>query len=170
MTTVANPATTPTPMAPPYLYPAGESELRCMGDVHSHFLATGASTNGGFSLVEERASKGEAVPLHRHAEDMESFYVLEGEITLFIDGKSGVRAGPGTFAHIPAGTVHGFRVESDSARYLLLTTPHHGEFYRAITLPAKPGGAPPEGKVTGEMIKDACARYGIEFVGPLPEG
>ena len=30
----------------------------------------------------------------------------------------------------------GFRVESETARYLILTTPRHGEFYRAITLPS----------------------------------
>jgi quercetin dioxygenase-like cupin family protein len=153
----------------PYLYQPGESELRWMGDVRSHFLATGDTTGGAFALVDERASKGEAVPLHRHAADMESFYVLEGELTLFIDGNSGVKAGPGAFAHLPAGTIHGFRVESDWARYLLLTTPNHGEFYRAITLASGPGGQRPEGKVTGEVIQSACRTYGIEFVGMLPD-
>ena len=158
-----------TPSALPYLHQPGESELRWMGDVRSLFLATGQSTGGAFALVDERASRGEAVPLHRHSADMESFYVLEGEITLFIDGKAGVKAVPGAFAHVPAGTVHGFRVESETARYLLLTTPNHGEFYRAITHPSGPGGQRPEGKVTGEMIQNACRTYGIEFVGALPD-
>lgn len=30
-------------------------------------------------------------------------------------------------ATVPAGTVHGFRIESEIARYLILTSPRHGE-------------------------------------------
>jgi quercetin dioxygenase-like cupin family protein len=39
-------------------------------------------------------------------------YPLEGEITLYIGNGRGVRASVGSFAHVPGGTVHGFRVES----------------------------------------------------------
>jgi quercetin dioxygenase-like cupin family protein len=67
---------------------------------------------------------------------MESFYVLEGEISFFLGAQSGQRAIAGAFVYIPGGTVHGFRIESEIARYLILTTPHHGEFYKAITLPS----------------------------------
>ena len=139
-----------------------------MGDTSTYFLATGETTGGAFCLVDETARRGESVPLHRHAEDMESFYVLEGELTLFIDDQPGVRAPAGSFAHLPGGTVHGFRVESEQARYLILTTPRHGEFYRAISLPSRPGGLPPLESVEGSQIKQASRDYGIEFVGPLP--
>lgn len=47
-------------------------------------------------------------------------------------------------------------------RYLILTTPRHAEFYRAITEPS------PLAKIDGAVIKKACEDYGIEFVGPLP--
>ncbi len=116
-----------------YVFEPGGAELRWMGETSTYFLATGEATGGAFCLVDEQASRGESVPLHRHPDDMESFYVLEGELTLFIDGQPGVRAAAGSFAHLPGGTVHGFRVESETARYLILTTPRHGEFYRAIT-------------------------------------
>jgi hypothetical protein len=99
---------------------------------------------------------------------MESFYVVEGEITLFIGDQPGVRSGVGWFAHIPGGTVHGFRVESEAARYLILTTPRHGQFYRAITLPSRPGGLPSLESIDGSQIKRASEEYGVEFVGPLP--
>ena len=153
----------------PYLYQPGESELRWMGRTSTHFLATGDQTGGAFSLVDEQASRGESVPLHLHRDDMESFYVLEGEIALYIDDQPGVRAAAGSFAHIPGGTVHGFRVESETARYLILTTPRHGEFYRAITLASRPGGLPPLESVEGSRIKQASTEYGIEFVGSLPD-
>jgi quercetin dioxygenase-like cupin family protein len=144
-----------------YLYQPGESELRWMGDTATNFLATGSLTNGAFALVDERAMGGESVPLHKH-DDVESFYVLEGEITFYLDGRLGTRSMAGTFVHIPGGTIHGFRIESTEARYLILTTAHHGEFYRAITLPE------PHTIVEGTVIQQACQLYGIEFVGPLP--
>ena len=100
---------------------------------------------------------------------MESFYVLEGELTVYIGEGPGVRAPAGTFVHLPGGIVHGFRIESETARYLILTTPRHGQFYRAITLASRPGGLPPLESVEGSQIKQASVDYGIEFVGPLPD-
>ena len=61
------------------------------------------------------------------------------------------------------------RIESETARYLILTTPRHGEFYRAITLPAKPDGSQPEKSIECPQIREASQKYGIEFVGPLPD-
>ncbi len=140
-----------------------------MGEISTHFLATGEQTGGAFCLVDERAKRGDSVPLHRHPDDMESFYVLEGEMTLFVGDGPGVLAPAGSFAHIPGGTVHGFRVESEQARYLILTTARHGEFYRAITVASREGGLPPDDpSVDGSVIKQAGQEYGIEFVGPLP--
>ena len=55
-----------------------------MGETSTYFLATGEQTGGAFTLVDERAKRGESVPLHLHRDDMESFYVVEGEITLYI--------------------------------------------------------------------------------------
>lgn len=147
-----------------YLFQPGESELRWMGEATStYFLATGASTGEAFALVEERARSGVSVPLHRHDEDVESFYVLEGEMSFFLGHQPEVSAATGAFVHIPAGTVHGFRIDSESARYLILTTPRHALFYRAITSPS------PLTPVDGALISAACKEYGIEFVGPLPE-
>jgi quercetin dioxygenase-like cupin family protein len=152
-----------------YLHQPGASELRWMGDTSSYFLATGEQTGETFTLVDEQANRGESVPLHRHRDDMESFYVVEGEITFYIGDEPGVRASAGSFAHIPGGTVHGFRIESETARYLILTTPRHGQFYRAITLASQPGGLPPLESIDGSQIEKASEEYGIEFVGPLPE-
>jgi len=152
-----------------YLRQAGESELRWLGETFTYFLATGKETGGAFSLVDEEAKRGESVPLHLHEDDMESFYVVDGEVTFFIGDGPGIRAGAGSFVHVPGGTVHGFRVESETARYLILTTPRHGEFYRAITLPSQPGGLPPLGSIDGSQIRKASEEYGVEFVKPLPE-
>ena len=152
-----------------FLRPPQTAELRWLGETSTYFLATGAQTAETFCLVEEQAQRGETVPLHRHPDDPESFYVLEGELTIYLGDEPGVRAPAGSFAHVPGGDVHGFRIESEAARYLILTTPRHGEFYRAITLASRPGGLPPLESVEGAQIKQASELYGIEYVGPLPE-
>ena len=152
-----------------YVCLPGKAELRWMGDTSTAFLATGESTGKAFCLVDERAPRGMSVPLHRHVQDVESFYVLEGELTIYLGDQPGVAAPAGAFAHVPAGEVHGFRVTSDSARYLILTTAHHGDFYRAITLPSGPDGQPPSESVEGPQIGAASEKYNIEFVGPLPD-
>ncbi len=145
-----------------YIYQPAESEKRWMGETATHFLATGALTGAAFALVEEQAKRGVSVPLHLHRADMESFFVLEGEISFFLGNEAPVRAVAGAFAHIPGGTVHGFRIESEIARYLILTTPRHADFYRAITSPV------PFAAIEGSVIGQACEKYGVEFVGALP--
>lgn len=152
----------------PYIFQPNEAEIRFMSTFATQFLATGASTGGEFALVDESANKGESVPLHRHAGDFESFYVLAGEMDFFLDSEKPVQTSAGSFVHIPAGAVHGFRIVSETARYLIFTTPRHGEFYRAISMPSAPDrtstGEPlPEG-----AIRKAAEDYEIEFVGPLP--
>jgi quercetin dioxygenase-like cupin family protein len=137
-----------------------------VGETLTYFLATGEQTGGAFALVDEQAKRGDSVPLHLHRDDMESFYVLEGELTLFIGEDAprvrADRATAGSFAHIPGGTVHGFRVESETARYLIFTTPRHGQFYGAITRPS-------QGPIAGSQVRAAAQAYGVEFVGPLPD-
>lgn len=157
------------PSTDAYVLQPGEAELRWLGETSTLFLATGESTGATFALVDETAPRAMTVPLHRHAADVESFYVIDGEVSFYLAEGGAVRVPAGGFVHIPPGEVHGFRVESETARYLILTTPQHGEFYRAITLPSgAAGGAPAEG-VREEQIIAACERYGIEFVGPLPD-
>lgn len=146
-----------------------ESEARWMGETCARFLATGRTTNNQFTLIDETAKRGEAIPLHRHFEDVESFYVLDGEMTFFIDNQPGISACEGYFLHVPAGTIHGFRVVSETARYLILTTPRHGEFYRAISVPAGADGLPASYDVDWETVMATAKEYGIELVGDLPE-
>ena len=90
-----------------------------MDETSTYFLASGESTGGTFALVDEQAKRGMSVPLHLHRDDMESFYVVEGEITIFLGDHPGIEQTAGSFAHVPGGTVHGFRIESETARYLI---------------------------------------------------
>ena len=151
-----------------YLLHRDQGELRASGKTVTWFKATGDTTGGLFALVEEDAARGQGAPIHRHAADVESFYVLDGEMTFFLPDAAPQVGRPGTFVHIPAGAAHGFRVESERARYLILTTPHHAEFYRAMTRAVAAPGDSFEPFTRDEMGK-ACRDYGVEFIGPWPD-
>jgi mannose-6-phosphate isomerase-like protein (cupin superfamily) len=66
------------------------------------------------------------VPPHSHADQVDSFYVLEGEAE-FVMGEDVVRAGPGTYVAAPIGVAHGFRnVGPGDLRMLNIHGPNTG--------------------------------------------
>jgi quercetin dioxygenase-like cupin family protein len=130
--------------------------------------ATAEQTGGRFSLIEEIAPRGEGTPLHVHREDDETFYVLEGELTFYLDNEQPIPASAGSFVHIPGGVVHAFKVDSETARYLIITTLQHERFYRAISEPAQSRTLPPERPLAMEKVMDAAQEYGVEALGPPP--
>src|SRR5262252_619706 len=82
-----------------------------VGDVY-RFLATGEDTNGKYALWEALVTPGGGPPPHVHSREEEGFYVLEGEITLFVgDGDQRLVASAGMFANMPVGTLHSFKNE-----------------------------------------------------------
>ena len=58
------------------------------------------------------APRRDGPPSHRHAEEDDSFYILEGELTFGVEGEE-VVAGPGTFVLVPPGTEHTFANRTD---------------------------------------------------------
>jgi mannose-6-phosphate isomerase-like protein (cupin superfamily) len=83
--------------------------LRVLGE-EIDILASGEET-GGYELFVQRGGLGMGPPLHAHDWD-ESFYILSGEIEVGV-GEETALCGPGTLAHVPAGTVHWFRFLTD---------------------------------------------------------
>jgi quercetin dioxygenase-like cupin family protein len=131
--------------------------------------ASAEQTGGRFSLIEELASGGEGTPLHVHREDDETFYILEGELTFYLDEGQPTPASAGSFVHIPGGVVHAFQVDSETARYLIITTPQHERFYRAaFGEPAQSRTLPPEAPPDMERIEAAMREYKVEMLGPPP--
>jgi quercetin dioxygenase-like cupin family protein len=51
---------------------------------------------------------GRLLEPHAHADEDDSFYILEGELTFLLGGDE-VRAPAGTFVLVPPGVEHGFR-------------------------------------------------------------
>ncbi len=107
-------------------------------------LAHGAQTGGIYSLMEEFCPRGSGPPSHTHAQD-EAFYLLEGEIT-FRAGDATLQAKAGDFVTIPRGTVHSFRVDSETARLLNFYAPAgFEESVVALGTPAATRTLPPPG-------------------------
>ncbi len=91
-------------------------------DILWMMLASGEQTGGAYTLIEELCPRGSGPPPHWH-EQHELFYVIDGHVT-FLTGNDDRRiAGPGSFVFIPSGTVHSFRVDSDTCRLLNGYTP-----------------------------------------------
>jgi quercetin dioxygenase-like cupin family protein len=68
----------------------------------------------------------EGVDAHTHADHVDAFYVLEGEVE-FLVGDEPRRAGPDTFVAAPPGSVHGFRNPGPApVRFLNLHAPETG--------------------------------------------
>lgn len=132
-------------------------------------VKAGAEQTGGrFSLVEQYAPRGMATPLHVQPEDDETFYVIEGELTFYLEDGQPIPASAGSFVHIPAGTPHAFQVDSETARLLDLSTPQHESFMRAAGEPAKERVLPPPGPPDMEKVGAAAQQYGVDIIGPPP--
>ncbi|MGY1408802.1 MULTISPECIES: cupin domain-containing protein [unclassified Luteimonas] len=68
-------------------------------------LVPSASTGGAYALVELIEQPPYRTPPHVHPQLDESFYVLEGTLTLDMDGHA-YRLPAGSYVHVPRGTVH----------------------------------------------------------------
>lgn len=151
-------------------------------------LIDGSDSNGHFALWEGTMPRRAAPPLHSHPQD-ETFYVIEGEVTLYIVPESeidepeegqaprwlethAVRLGPGDVASAPGGAPHSFFVESDTARLLFLSTPAGIEEYRdafaeEARWPWLP--APVEGpRITADNMADVERELNMVRHGPSP--
>lgn len=111
-------------------------------------------TNGLYAMFEAIDTAGNGAPLHTHPWE-ESFYVLEGEIEMYV-GEDKVIATPGSTVHVPANTLHGFKIVSAIARTLVIISPGSAEaFYEEMG--AKLTSLPPDPQVFAGI----CSRHGV---------
>jgi quercetin dioxygenase-like cupin family protein len=133
------------------------------------FKATGAHTAGALLLLEVLQPEGKTPPLHAHPEADETFYVLEGELLMHIDGaEHSIRKG--AVVVVARGTPHTFVVTSQAARMLLAFTPASPvmeDFVRQASQPAADltlTPPPPD----SDRYQAAAERCGLNVLGPSP--
>src|SRR4051812_13773085 len=93
-----------TPVKP---YVLGEAEGEAVWYINNRatIKATAAQTGGSFGLVEMLVAPGHPIPLHIHHAEDEALWVLDGNLTVQVDGIS-YSAGPGSFIFGPKGVPH----------------------------------------------------------------
>jgi quercetin dioxygenase-like cupin family protein/catechol 2,3-dioxygenase-like lactoylglutathione lyase family enzyme len=133
------------------------------------FLITGAETGGAFFMAEVSVPPGGGPRPHVHHREEESFYLMQGALTIQVGGKT-LNASPGDFVHLPRGVVHSFRNTGNvDAKFLLVVTPAGLEkfFEEAFDPAVDRSVAPP--LVTDALLARllaAAPRHGLEFLRP----
>jgi quercetin dioxygenase-like cupin family protein len=130
--------------------------------------ADGAGTGGRMMLTEQTAPRGSGSPLHVHHNEDEWFYILDGELTVWVAGQT-VVAAAGSFVFGPRDVPHTFIVSSDEARFLLVTQAAGFEgFIRTLGTPAPVAEIPPAQAAPPDMapVLQAAADHGLEILGP----
>jgi mannose-6-phosphate isomerase-like protein (cupin superfamily) len=128
-----------------------------------------------YELIRSYAPPGDMPPLHLHEHDDEGFYVLEGELTLWVGDAEPVVLGPGGFANAPKGVAHTYRVTStEPVTMLIAGKPGFAAFVREVGVPAERHALPVlDGPPDAERIARIAAKHGITLLGPpgmLPSG
>jgi quercetin dioxygenase-like cupin family protein len=144
----------------------GSETPRVIGPDDGHFVDLGAlgirflvwseESGGNFSLVEHPIPpRTLAAPLHRHANEDEYSYVLEGQLGALL-GDAVVHARPGDLVFKPRGQWHTFWNAGDGpCRILEIISP--GGFEHMFS----DMGREPE-SFTGDAAPDLDARYSLE--------
>jgi quercetin dioxygenase-like cupin family protein len=130
---------------------------------------SGAETGGALAQVETDDPQGTAPPLHIHYNEEETFYVVDGELSVFVDGEE-LRLSTGDFAVVPRGIPHAYLVRSERARLLVTFSPAGFEDVFVDLGVAATSDDPPADSVfpPPEEAVRAFAAYGCEVVGPPP--
>ena len=88
-----------------------------------------AQTDGTCSVLIGELKPGEGPPPHLHRDFDEYFFVLDGIISLIVDGKESTIV-PGSLVFTPRGAVHSFKnIGTSSAKLLEWTIPGGNESY-----------------------------------------
>ena len=145
----------------------GEGERLWFLGTLATIRVSGEASEGRFALIEFLFPRGASPPLHTHPQD-ESYIVLEGRMTVQA-GEQRFELEAGGTAVVPMGVPHTFRVESETAKVLVLSTPAGLErFVRAGSVPAiEPTLPPPEARrPSPEELERIFRSHGQVNLGP----
>ena len=140
----------------------GDGEEVALGPNRAVLKATGEHAGGPMSLSEARFAPGFPghVP-HWHDSFVDSFWVLEGTLTLLL-GEETVEAAAGTFALVPPGAVHTVSKPGDApVRFLNLMAPGGFERYLREVAAATSGDGAPDPALMAEI----ASRYDFHPAG-----
>lgn len=116
----------------PYVLESGEGDRLLTGDQLHRIIATQKTTDGEFILVSSEGPKGDRIVDHYHEHHTETFFCFEGQMTMWANGEE-IRLNPGDFLHVPANTVHSYRLDSHYTKMAgLLASGLFEPFFRTL--------------------------------------
>jgi quercetin dioxygenase-like cupin family protein len=113
----------------------------------------------GYEVFLQQGVEGSGPPPHRHDWD-ESFYVTRGKVEISY-GDQTVIGTPGTFVHLPAGTVHAFRFGPGGGE-MISVTGSNGNAARLFTAIDR---EIPEGEPDVPKLIAVAQECGVEVAG-----
>jgi quercetin dioxygenase-like cupin family protein len=110
-------------LKPLVVYP-GDGRTYPMGRMSAVFKADLEETNSTLSVSEWWLEPNTEGPhIHKHPE-AQLFYVIEGNLAVYLQGKNWIEAEKGSYIYIPGGTEHGFENRSDkTVGFMSINTP-----------------------------------------------
>jgi quercetin dioxygenase-like cupin family protein len=156
---VISAAQTATPQGS--LLHAGEGEhLVHFRDHGNIFIKVGSATGAShLALGTQQVMRGSGIPIHRHFEMDEAFYVLEGG-GIFVQNDLRRTFEKGATIFIPKNSWHGFENPEQELLLLWITSPAGLDgFFRET---CNPPGVPPK-QFTREQLNEFARRYATEF-------
>ena len=130
----------------------GEGDVVAIGASSALFKVETSDGDGTFSLTETALEPGFPGPVpHVHERLLDSFYVLEGTLTVRL-GDETAEAPAGSFAFIPPGNVHTFsNPTAGRVRVLNLMAPAGFEQYLKEVSRSLPAGGTPDPALTAKI-------------------
>lgn len=151
-------------MPEPYVAQASEQQqLEWLNGANLAVLLDTETTGGQLMMGRFTHKQGDATPYHLHHNEDEMFLLLSGTAKVWCDDIEH-DLGEGGVVFLPRGIPHAYRITSESADLLMITTPPGLEaMFRGIgrdKSTPRPDGF--EIKPNPELV----ARFGNEIVGP----
>ncbi|MDZ4858134.1 MAG: cupin domain-containing protein [Candidatus Hydrogenedentes bacterium] len=120
-----------------------------------------AESGGALSVFMSEDPPRVGPPMHAHANEDETFLVIEGEYRVQIEDTI-YQAKPGQIAHFPRGVAHAYMNAGDSPGKLLIVTNPGGfeAFFRDVDALCK------HGMPSTDQLMPIAQRHGLDIVGP----
>ena len=133
------------------------------GDFGATLKVAPGETESGVAIVEHTLAPGTlGAPLHRHSNEDEISYVLEGELTAK-QGEEVTTAGPGEYVVKPRGVWHTFWNAGDEPlRFTETIAPGAFASYFEELAALMPEGEPPDEEAMGQ-VGALAGEYGLEM-------
>jgi mannose-6-phosphate isomerase-like protein (cupin superfamily) len=135
--------------------------IHVVGDEATIKIST-PDTDGAFAVFEGITQPLQGPPLHRHLDQDEWWYILDGEFKFEVDGRE-IFASAGATVFAPRGSAHTFQNVGAAAGRMLTTVVPGGLdiFFAELETVAPRGSVPDPAKMVPVFV-----RHNLELLGP----